>query len=167
MKRALVLPLIVVLAVGLAQPAAAHYRAHGDPRDTVGGLDIQRVRLRLVDCGCGSGRDVVVVVRTYEPHEGYGWFSMDFDSRGGRHRDRYVEGSWDLASSGFQAILYRANGTVISSVDGRLGEHSFRVRFPLSRLNRTRHVRWRVTTTLRSPDFERIDRAPDRGWYEH
>lgn len=167
MKRALVLVLSLALAVGLAAPAEAHYRSHGDPRDTAEGLDIRRVRFRLVDCGCGTGRDVVVVVRTYEEQPGYGWFTIDFDGRGGPHRDRYVDGSWDLASGGFQAVLCRANGEVIASVRGRVGEDSFRVRFPFELLKHTRHVRWRVSTTLRSPQFELTDRAPDAGWFEH
>ena len=167
MKRALIPVVALVLALGLAQPAAAHYRAHGDARDTSGGLDIARTRLRLVDCGCGGGRDVVIVVRTYEDLPGYGWFTMDLDSRGGGHRDRYVEGMWDLASSGFQAILYRSNGDIIGSVRGRVGDDSFRVRFPFRLLRHTKHIRWRVSTTLRSPDFELTDLAPDAGWYRH
>lgn len=74
-----------------------------------------------------------------------------------------MEGSWDFASSGFQAILYRANGRVITTVKGCVGEDPIRVRFPFNLLRRTRHVRWRVSATLRSPTFEIVDLAPDRG----
>lgn len=167
MKRALVVALTLALSLGLVQPATANHRSHRDPRDAAGGLDIRRARLRLVDCGCGPGRDVVVVVRTHDDQPGYGWFTIEFDSRGGPRRDRYVDGSWDFASVGFQAVLYRANGDPIVGVAGRVGDDSFRVRFPLKRLRHTKHVRWRVTATLRSPQFEIVDLAPDDGWYAH
>jgi len=102
----------------------------------------------------------VLVVRTSEPHEGYGWFTAELDTRGGPGCDRYVEGSWDLASCGSRPPC-----------TGRTATGSPRSRATSARTRsasgKTRHMPWRVSTTIRSPEIEITDVAPDAGWYRH
>jgi hypothetical protein len=170
MRSAVVGVVGLMILTLLAPSAGAHYRSHGDPRDTEGlgtpgnrsRIDIERVRLRIED------GDVVARIATYGRPAAWGEVRVFFDARCGPRMDRFAYVVWDDASGGWlERGLYRRDGGRVTDVHARKSDDVIRLRFPRSALDATRHLRWRVSAVLPSADGVFVDRAPDAGWYEH
>jgi hypothetical protein len=88
---------------------------------------------------------------------------MKFDSRGGPAVDfelqmNYYEGHYPYCN------LYDAEGFSRYGTEATKGRRSFTCAIPFSELEATRHIRWRVVA-VRGQQI--VDRAPDRGWFQH
>ncbi len=159
MRRMVAAGLAATLAMGVVPDALAHRGSFPDPRDTPGGIDVRRARVRSAE------GDVIVKVATHDELPGYGWLYVAFDSRGGPRRDRVAVVQWDTASGGWvERTLYGKGREVVGTVHAAMGEDALRVRFPRTWLRATKHVRWRVRTAFGYASGI-VDHAPDVGWF--
>jgi hypothetical protein len=147
----------------MTSPASAHLLSHADPEDAEDGLDLERVRLRVDELQL-TGR-----VDFYDPRPAW-VMRVEFDSRGSEGLDYYFFVSFDGGSSGLACGLHRRNGDAVRvsprRLDCALRADTLRFEFLKRVLSRDKHLLWRVSTRLLSPEGIQ-DAAPDDGWFAH
>ena len=160
----MIMTTMTVLMAPLA--ASGHYLWHEDARDTNNSVDLQGVRLlRRSDPNRG-----VLRARTFEDIDlgENPAMTLVVDSRNGRRPDRSVRLEFDGGSSGWICSIFNVKTDEwIGGCESGHSERIWRITFPWSVLDATRHVRWYVVSTIYLTGDDEHDYAPNVGWFEH
>lgn len=156
----------LVIALGTAQGAFAHYLTHGDASDTPQRLDIREASLRFHR---GTNR-FAFRLRTYNrfrlKRDGYVYFNLD--THGDARRDVRIKIWYDPGHAGSACdVVPSSRGRRIErpSTDFQIYPRRVACQIRTNTFRRSGHFSWRAATTR----FDRfvIDQAPDGGWYAH